>query len=200
VCLLIPVPILASVVSASGGGLLGMLGGLFKGSGAGAASTRPRRRSRSLEHAQTRRRLVPRARLRPRPGVMSDNAKCYSTSFAFRNALAELGARHTLIPPDTPRWNGKIERVFGTLDTEWAHGRVCSNSTTRDRALSSLRGMPGKPSDRSVNPPLARGELAHDQQGPSVAGNVERARQVAVLLVAMSSNRSVSELHEYDWN
>jgi transposase InsO family protein len=69
---------------------------------------------------------------------MSDNAKCYATSFAFRDALAELGARHILIPPYTPRWNGKIERFFGTLDTEWAHGRVWPNSTQRDRALSSF--------------------------------------------------------------
>jgi len=36
-CLLIPIPILASVATA-GGGILSMLGGLFKGSGAGAAS------------------------------------------------------------------------------------------------------------------------------------------------------------------
>ena len=60
---------------------------------------------------------------------MSDNAKCYATSFAFRDTLAELGARHILIPPYTPRWNGKIERFFSTLDTEWAHGRVWPNST-----------------------------------------------------------------------
>jgi transposase InsO family protein len=53
---------------------------------------------------------------------MSDNAKCYATSHTFRDTLAELDARHILIPPYTPRWNGKIERFFGTLDSEWAHG------------------------------------------------------------------------------
>lgn len=74
----------------------------------------------------------------PVQAVMSDNAKCYATSFAFRAALADLNARHILIPPRTPRWNGKIERFFKTLDTEWAHGRVWPNSTTRDRALSSF--------------------------------------------------------------
>ena len=74
----------------------------------------------------------------PVQAVMSDNAKCYSRSHAFRDALAELGARHILIPPYTPRWNGKIERFFGTLDTEWAHGRVWPNSTTRDRSLQSF--------------------------------------------------------------
>jgi transposase InsO family protein len=74
----------------------------------------------------------------PVEAVMSDNAKCYSRSHAFRDALNELGARHILIPPYTPRWNGKIERFFGTLEDEWAHGRVWPNSTTRDRALSSF--------------------------------------------------------------
>jgi transposase InsO family protein len=70
--------------------------------------------------------------------VMSDNAKCYANSHQFRDTLAELDARHILIPPRTPRWNGKIERFFGTLDTEWAHGRVWPTSTQRDRALASF--------------------------------------------------------------
>jgi transposase InsO family protein len=74
----------------------------------------------------------------PVQAVMSDNAKCYSTSFAFRDTLTDLNARQILIPPYTPRWNGKIERFFGTLDSEWAHGRIWPNSTQRDRALSSF--------------------------------------------------------------
>jgi transposase InsO family protein len=74
----------------------------------------------------------------PVQAVMSDNAKCYATSHQFRHTLAELDARHILIPPRTPRWNGKIERFFGTLDREWAHGRIWPNSTQRDRALSSF--------------------------------------------------------------
>jgi transposase InsO family protein len=74
----------------------------------------------------------------PVQAVMSDNAKCYAQSHLFRDTLAELGARHILIPPRTPRWNGKIERFFGTLDREWAHGRVWNTSTQRDRALSSF--------------------------------------------------------------
>jgi len=69
--------------------------------------------------------------------VMSDNAKCY-TGQQFARALGQLGARHIRIPPYTPRWNGKIERFFGTLEDEWAHGRVWPNSTQRDRALSSF--------------------------------------------------------------
>jgi hypothetical protein len=43
----------------------------------------------------------------PVQAVMSDNAKCYATSHQFRDVLAELGARHILIPPYTPRWNGR---------------------------------------------------------------------------------------------
>ena len=74
----------------------------------------------------------------PVQAVMSDNAKCYATSFEFRHTLRDLGARHILIPPRTPRWNGKIERFFRTLDREWAHARIWRHSRQRDRALSSF--------------------------------------------------------------
>ena len=73
----------------------------------------------------------------PIEAVMSDNAKCY-TGHLFADTLGELGARHIRIPPYTPRWNGKIERFFGTLEDEWAHGRVWPDSATRDRALASF--------------------------------------------------------------
>lgn len=69
--------------------------------------------------------------------VMSDNAKCYAISAVFCDALLRLGARHILTPPYTPRWNGKIERFWHTLDREWAHSREWPNSTIRDRALAS---------------------------------------------------------------
>jgi transposase InsO family protein len=74
----------------------------------------------------------------PVQAVMSDNALCYARSDEFRDTLAQLDARHIRIPPRTPRWNGKIERFFRTLDTEWAHGRIWPNSRQRDRALSSF--------------------------------------------------------------
>lgn len=73
----------------------------------------------------------------PLEAVMSDNAKCY-TGHLFAQTLDQLGARHIRIPPYTPRWNGKIERFFGTLETEWAHGRTWPNSHQRDQALSSF--------------------------------------------------------------
>jgi transposase InsO family protein len=73
----------------------------------------------------------------PVEAVLSDNAKCY-TGHLFAQTLDELGARHIRIPPYTPRWNGKLERFFGTLEDEWAHGRVWPDSNSRDRALSSF--------------------------------------------------------------
>jgi transposase InsO family protein len=98
--------------------------------------------------------------------VMSDNAKCYSTSFAFRDTLAELGARQILIPPYTPRWNGKIERFFGTLDSEWAHGRAWPNSTLRDRALSSFLRFYNRRRPHSAaggRPPISRVQQVRGQ-------------------------------------
>lgn len=45
---------------------------------------------------------------------------------------------HFSVPVDTPRWNGKLERFWHSLDTEWAQGRVWPDSTSRDRALASF--------------------------------------------------------------
>jgi transposase InsO family protein len=73
----------------------------------------------------------------PIEAVMTDNALVYRRGTAYQHTLAQLGARHILTPPYTPRWNGKVERFIQTLDDEWAHGRVWPNNTTRDRALGS---------------------------------------------------------------
>jgi transposase InsO family protein len=102
----------------------------------------------------------------PVQAVMSDNAKCYSTSLAFRDTLQQLGARHILIPPYTPRWNGKIERFFGTLNTEWAHGRVWPNSTQRDRALASFLRFYNRRRPHSAasgRPPISRVHQVREQ-------------------------------------
>jgi transposase InsO family protein len=98
--------------------------------------------------------------------VMSDNALCYARSTEFARALAELDARHILIPPRTPRWNGKIERFFRTLDTEWAHGRVWPDSTTRDRALSSFLRFYNRRRPHTAaggRPPISRVHQARGQ-------------------------------------
>jgi transposase InsO family protein len=106
----------------------------------------------------------------PVQAVMPDNAKCYATSFAFRDPLAQLGARQILTPPYTPRWNGKIERLFGTLNSEWAHGRLWPDSATRDRAPSSFVRFYNRRRPHSAaggRPPFSRVQQVreHDTSG-----------------------------------
>ncbi len=73
----------------------------------------------------------------PCEAVMSDNHKAYG-SFRFQRTLAELGARHILTPPYTPRWNGKVERFQQTLELEWARSQIWRSSLDRDKALRSF--------------------------------------------------------------
>ena len=70
--------------------------------------------------------------------VMSDNAFAYTKSAAFKAALERHRARHILIPPYTPRWNGKVERFIQTLKREWAYAHSWPNSAERTRALASF--------------------------------------------------------------
>jgi transposase InsO family protein len=52
-----------------------------------------------------------------------------------------------------------IERFFGTLDSEWAHGRIWANSTQRDRALSSFIRFYNRKRPHSAargQPPISR--------------------------------------------
>jgi transposase InsO family protein len=74
----------------------------------------------------------------PVEAVMTDNAFGYRRSRAFADVLARHQARHILIPPFTPRWNGKVERFIQTLEQEWAKSRIWPNHQTRDRALTSF--------------------------------------------------------------
>jgi transposase InsO family protein len=104
----------------------------------------------------------------PIQAVMTDNAFVYRHSNAFAAVLAGLGARHIRTPPYTPRWNGKAERFIQTLDTEWAHGRVWPNSTTRDRALRSwLRFYNRRRPHTSLGdrPPISR---VHQDRGQDI--------------------------------
>jgi transposase InsO family protein len=104
--------------------------------------------------------------LGPVEAVMSDNAFAYTKGTKFSDVLTELDARHIRIPPYTPRWNGKLERFFGTLEDEWAHGRVWQTSDQRDRALSSFiryfnRYRPH--SAASGRPPITRVHQVREQ-------------------------------------
>jgi transposase InsO family protein len=94
----------------------------------------------------------------PVEAVMSDNHKAY-TSTLFTGLLDELGARQILTPAYTPRWNGKIERFFGTTRREWSHSRIWPDSTTRDRALSSFMRFYNRQRPHSAaggRPPITR--------------------------------------------
>ena len=47
--------------------------------------------------------------------VMTDNAKNYARSHAFRDALHDLGARHLRTRPYRPQTNGKAERLIAVI-------------------------------------------------------------------------------------
>ena len=69
--------------------------------------------------------------------VMTDNARNYRSSRDFQATLAQLGARHLLTPPYTPRVNGKVERFNRTLLDEWAYGRAYRSNQERSRLLAA---------------------------------------------------------------
>jgi transposase InsO family protein len=96
--------------------------------------------------------------------LMTDGAWADTHNRALRDLLADRAIRHIVTPPDTPRWNGKVERFHQTMQREWAKGLRYRNSTARNRALphwlahynqrrphSSLGGQP--PISRAHNLP-----------------------------------------------
>jgi transposase InsO family protein len=101
----------------------------------------------------------------PVRAVMSDNHKAY-TSGAFNGLLTELDARQILTPAYTPRWNGKIERFFGTARREWSHSRSWPDSSTRDRALASFMRFYNRRRPHSAasgRPPITRVQQVREQ-------------------------------------
>jgi transposase InsO family protein len=76
--------------------------------------------------------------MKPPEAVMSDNALVYRRSNSFRAVLVAHGARHILIPPYTPRWNGKVERFIQTLKKEWAYAHSWPTSAERARSMPSF--------------------------------------------------------------
>jgi transposase InsO family protein len=65
--------------------------------------------------------------------VLTDNAKNYVLSHAFRDALGDI--THSRIRPRRPQTNGKVERFNRTLLDEWAYVRVYRSDTARTKAL-----------------------------------------------------------------
>jgi transposase InsO family protein len=76
--------------------------------------------------------------LEPPEAVMTDNAYAYTKSRAFAAVLAAHSTRQIVIPPYTPRWNGKVERFIQTLKSEWARAHLWPSSSDRSRALQSF--------------------------------------------------------------
>jgi len=68
--------------------------------------------------------------------VMTDNAKNYTRSRAFADALAELEARHLTTQPFRPQTNGKSERFNRTMLDEWAYARPYETNEERIAAFS----------------------------------------------------------------
>jgi transposase InsO family protein len=67
--------------------------------------------------------------------VMTDNAKAYRISQAWRQALADLGAQARFTRTYRPQTNGKAERFNRTLADEWAYIRPFGSSAERAAAL-----------------------------------------------------------------
>ncbi|MFF5017611.1 IS481 family transposase [Streptomyces sp. NPDC001165] len=70
--------------------------------------------------------------------VLTDNAWPYRKSFAWRQALADLGATGKLTRIYRPQTNGKVERFNRTLLDEWAYLRPYTSNTERTAALADF--------------------------------------------------------------
>lgn len=67
--------------------------------------------------------------------LQTDNHFSYAKNRSLRELLAREGIRHRLIPPRTPKRNGKVERYQQTLAREWAYGQRYRSSRARAKAL-----------------------------------------------------------------
>ena len=67
--------------------------------------------------------------------VMTDEAKNYTLSRAFKDAREALGVRHQTTGPYHPWINGKVERFNRTLIWEWAYKRLYRSNAERRRAF-----------------------------------------------------------------
>ncbi|QBJ94278.1 IS481 family transposase [Streptomyces seoulensis] len=70
--------------------------------------------------------------------VLTDNAWPYRKSFAWQQALADLGAAGKLTRIYRPQTNGKVERFNRTLLDEWAYQRLYTTNTERTEALTDF--------------------------------------------------------------
>jgi len=67
--------------------------------------------------------------------LLTDNAKCYAESTAFRELCQEHSIRQSFTRPYTPRTNGKAERFIQTLKRRWAYRTAFKTSAMRAASL-----------------------------------------------------------------
>ncbi len=68
--------------------------------------------------------------------VMTDEAKNYTVSKAFKSACSHLVIRHVTTGPYRPRINGKVERFNRTLAEEWAYKRLYRSNSHRQTVFN----------------------------------------------------------------
>ncbi|MEU5668544.1 IS481 family transposase [Streptomyces longwoodensis] len=98
--------------------------------------------------------------------VLTDNAWPYRKSFAWRQALADLGAAGKLTRIYRPQTNGKVERFNRTLLDEWAYLRPYTSNDERTAALADFlhtynhhrchTALGGQPPISRVNNPVGQ--------------------------------------------
>lgn len=67
--------------------------------------------------------------------IMTDQAKNYTLSTVFAQALERVGARHLVTRPYRPQTNGKAERFNRTMLNEWAYAKLYRSNEARLQAL-----------------------------------------------------------------
>ena len=68
--------------------------------------------------------------------IMTDNAKAY-TAKQFVATRTDHSIDHITTRPYRPQTNGKVERFFRTLKTEWSHATTYPNEHTRTQQLDT---------------------------------------------------------------
>lgn len=70
--------------------------------------------------------------------VLTDNAMAYRKSFAFKQALTDIGATGKHTRAYRPQTNGKVERFNRTMCEEWAYIRPYTTNDQRTEAFTDF--------------------------------------------------------------
>ena len=85
--------------------------------------------------AEWQKRVTVCRRVWERARVLTESAKAYRVSHAWREAMTETGAAGQFTPAYRPQPNGKAERFNRTLADEWGYVRPFHSSADRAAAL-----------------------------------------------------------------